>query len=81
MEPGVEFWTFWFPGLGTRGALWLRHVACTLGCVCMCVCVLVKASGIVGTTLLLSKVSVSFLRIGLVKRESETLRKTQNRFF
>ena len=36
MEPGVEFWNFWFPGLGTRGALWLRHVASALGFVCAC---------------------------------------------
>ena len=37
MEPGVEFWNFRLPGLGTRGALWLRHVASALGFVCACV--------------------------------------------
>ena len=36
MRPGVEFWKFWVPGLGTRGALWLRHVAGALGFVCAC---------------------------------------------
>ena len=35
--PGVEFWKFWLPGLGTRGALWERHVAGALGIVCACV--------------------------------------------
>ena len=35
--PGVEFWEFWLPGLGTRGALWLRHVVAALGFVCACV--------------------------------------------
>ena len=48
MEPGVEFWNFWLPGLGTRGALWLRHVACALGCVCMCECVKERACGFGG---------------------------------
>ena len=37
MRLGVEFWKFWFTGLGTRGALWLRHVAGALGIVCACV--------------------------------------------
>ena len=48
MEPGVEFWNFWFPGLGTRGALWLRHVACALECVCMCECVVCVTCGLGG---------------------------------